>query len=202
VALSADHGFLPLPELTKRRDPAAPGGRVSRAKILDQLNAAVNAKFGRTGGAPLVHRVEGCSLWLDRAALSLPGAPEARRVLGIVGRELAVTWKDAVERTVVEGGSMHDRDARNAYVPGRSGDLFIVPRYGVLFSATGLGTSHGTPWEYDTHVPLIFWGAGIKPRMVSSPTTPYDLAPTLAHLLCVRLPDATGTPLLNEGSVP
>ncbi len=202
VALSADHGFLPVPESTKRHDPNAPGGRVSRTKILDQLNAAVNAKLERTAGAPLIFRFEGCSLWLDKVALAQPGAPDARRVLDIVRHELATTWKDAIEQTIVEDGAFPSsgagdlaRDARNAYVPGRSGELFVIPRYGVLLSSTGLGTSHGSPWEYDTHVPLIFWGGGVKAHMISLATTPYDLAPTLASWLAIDLPDATGTRL-------
>jgi hypothetical protein len=153
----------------------------------------VDAKLGRTGGTPLVYRLEGCSLWLDRAALAATGAPSPRRVLDIVRSELATTWKDVIAKTMGEGD--HSPEARNSHVPGRSGDLFVIPRFGVLLSATGLGTSHGSPWEYDTHVPLIFWGGRVKARVFSAPTTPYDLAPTLASWLGVDLPDATGNRL-------
>jgi hypothetical protein len=204
VALSADHGFLPLPEATERHDPAARGRRVADVKILKQLNEAVNAELKRAADAPpLVYRFEGCSLWLDRAALAAGGAGDAKRVLAIVRRELATTWKDLVLRTLVVSGPFRqrstdevERDAWNARVPGRSGDLFVVARYGVLVDPyAGKGSSHGTPWEYDTHVPMIFWGGGITPRAVSAPSTPYDLAPTLARRLGIDLPDATGTAL-------
>jgi len=203
VALSADHGFLPLPEATQRRNPKAGGARIADGKILDQLNAAVNAELKRTDRTPLVYRLEGCSLWLDRAALAAKGAPDAKRVLAIVGRELATTWKHAVLRTFVVDGafpvSTADevvRRARNARFHGRSGDLFVVARYGVLVDPYGgTGSSHGTPWDYDTHVPMIFWGGGIAPRVISAPSTPYDLAPTLGSWLSVDLPDATGTSL-------
>jgi hypothetical protein len=201
VALSADHGFLPLPEATKRRDPKAGGARVSDGTILDQLNAAVNAKLKRTDATPLVYRLEGCGLWLDRAALAAKGAPDAKRVLAIVRRELATTWKDVVLQTYVVKGAFPARVADdvvrrawNARFPGRSGDLFVVPRYGVLVDPYGgKGSSHGSPWDYDTHVPLIFWGGGIAPRVMPAPSTPYDLAPTLGSWLGVDLPDATGT---------
>jgi predicted AlkP superfamily pyrophosphatase or phosphodiesterase len=210
VALSADHGFLPLPEATKRRDPGTPGGRVADVKILDQLNAAVNAALKRTGAPPLVYRYEGCSLWLDRVALAQPGAPDPKRVLDIVRHELATTWKGVIERTFVvdtgiSSGSRNElvRRAWNARVPGRSGDLFVVPRYGVLIDPYGgTGSSHGTPWEYDTHVPLLFWGGGVVPRTLSAPATPYDLAPTLASWLGIELPDATGNRLDVWGQVP
>ena len=71
-----------------------------------------------------------------------------------------------------------------------------MPKEGVLVGPDGgKGSSHGTPWEYDIHVPMILWGGGIPPRVLSAPSTPYDLAPTLASFLGVDLPDATGTPL-------
>ena len=185
VAFSADHGFLPLAEASKHR--------VTEVTLLAQLNAAVNAKLGRAGGAPLVYRLEGCSLWLDRVALAAPGAPDPRRVLEIVRHELATTFKDAVAETMLPGD--HAREARNSYVAGRSGDLFVVPRFGVLLNSSGLGTSHGSPWEYDAHVPMIFWGGGVRARVFSTPSTPYDAAPTLASWLGIELPDATGTRL-------
>lgn len=203
VALSADHGFLPLPEATKRADPSAPALRVRDVTILAQLNAAVNAELSRKGGTPLVYRFEACSVWLDRAALAVRGAPDADRVLGIVKRELAGRWKDVILRTfdidgalAVKSGDEVATRVWNARVPGRCGDLFAVPRYGVLVDPyDGKGSSHGTPWEYDTHVPLIFWGGGVGPRELTAPSTPYDLAPTMAAWLGLELPDATGTRL-------
>ncbi len=202
VALSADHGFLRTPEATERRDPKYRGRRVADIKIQKQLNKAVNAELRRAADAPpLVNRFEGCSLWLDRPALSTKGGASAGRVLAIVRQELATTWKDVVLRTLVVDGPFPDRTsddvaraAWNARVPGRSGDLFVVPRYGFLVDPyDGLGSSHGTPWEYDTHVPMIVWGGGVAPRTISTPSTPYDLAPTLGSWLGVDLPDATGT---------
>jgi len=203
VALSADHGFLPLPEATRRADPAAPALRVRDVTILAQLNAAVNAELERAAAPPLVYRFEGCSLWLDRAALAAPGAPSADRVLGIVKHELAGTWKDVILRTFDIDGPPATKPTDelstrvwNARVPGRCGDLFAVSRFGVLVDPyDGKGSSHGTPWEYDTHVPLVFWGGGVGAREVTAASTPYDLAPTMAAWLGLGLPDATGTPL-------
>lgn len=204
VAFSADHGFRPLPEATRRRDPKAPAGRLSEKTTLEQLNAAVSAELERAPAAPpLVYRFEGCSLWLDRAALAMPGAPDAKRVLAIVRHRLSTTWKDVVLRTFVVDAATPARSrdeivrrASHARVPGRSGDLFVVPRFGVLVDPyDGKGSSHGSPWEYDIHVPMIFWGGGVAPHLIASPSTPYDLAPTLGAWLGVELPDATGRSL-------
>ena len=162
----------------KRRSIASTEG-----KILAQLNAAVDAKLGRTGGARLVHALEGCSLWLDRAALAAPGAPDRGACSTSSGTSWRRRGRTPSRETMLPDD--HARKARDSYVPGRSGDLFVIPRYGVWLSSSGLGTSHGSSWEYDTHVPLIFWGGGVKPRVLPRPTTPYDIAPTLAAWLGV-----------------
>jgi arylsulfatase A-like enzyme len=59
------------------------------------------------------------------------------------------------------------------------------------------GTGHGSHHDYDTHVPLVFWGGAFTPRVVTGDSTPYDVAPTLGALLGVALPDAAGTSRLR-----
>ena len=82
--------------------------------------------------------------------------------------------------------------------PERSGDAFLVPRPGVLMHwDPGRGSHHGSHHAYDTHVPLVFWGTPFPAGRKDRETTPYDLAPTLAELLGVTLPDATGRSLLG-----
>jgi arylsulfatase A-like enzyme len=71
----------------------------------------------------------------------------------------------------------------------RSGDLYIVQEPYDLFDATG--TSHGTPYDYDTHVPVIFLGPGIKPGIYSKAVAPNDIAPTLAQILGVQEPSGS-----------
>lgn len=193
LALSADHGFLPL----------ASAVRVADTEIVDELNATIDAELLRKDAPRLVHRLDSCSLYLDRSQFARQGAPGAKRVLAIVRRELETTWKKVVLRTFVVHGSFRGRrkddlarQAWNDRVVGRAGDLYVVLRPGVLIDPyKGKGTSHGTPWDYDTHVPLIFWGGGIVPRRFNAPCAPYDLAPTLASRLGITLPDATGTAL-------
>ena len=199
VVLSADHGMLPLPE--DARAGGVPALRIKDTKIVAALNAAVDARLGLDAGAAPVYRLEGSFLWLDRAWLAKPGAPDAAKVLAAVRDELARTWKDAIERTIVVGDPFPPigddatlARAWNALVPGRCGDLFVIARPGVLIDPyDGTGTSHGTPWDYDTHVPLIYWGGGIAPATLAQPSTPYDIAPTVASWIGVSLPQATGT---------
>ena len=88
-----------------------------------------------------------------------------------------------------------DRDVRfalNDYDPVRSGEALLIPRRGVILYPDARGSTHGSQYEYDTHVPLIFWGGGVKAGVSDAERTPYDFAPTVGKLLGVTLPDAVG----------
>ena len=94
-------------------------------------------------------------------------------------------------------GDQGAREALASYMPGRSGDIVLVPRAYWFFSSDGstTGTSHGTPYDYDRHVPLIFFGAGISRGEFLRAASPADLAPTLAFLCGVTLPAPDGVVL-------
>ena len=83
--------------------------------------------------------------------------------------------------------------ARLSYMPGRSGDIVVIPK--PYWMAQSTGTTHGTPYLYDQHVPVVFFGAGIRPGRYNVPAAPLDVAPTLAHLAGFTMPQATGRPL-------
>ncbi len=69
----------------------------------------------------------------------------------------------------------------------------VVPqRYYVIGAATATGTTHGTQHPYDQQVPLIFFGAQVKPGRYQTPSTPADLAPTIAATVGLQLPGADG----------
>ena len=82
------------------------------------------------------------------------------------------------------------RPSALSHYEGRSGDLkMLVRAYWITSSST---TTHGTGHRYDTHVPLILYGFGIKKGEYLDQVAPIDLAPTLAFLTEVTLPDAMG----------
>jgi arylsulfatase A-like enzyme len=78
------------------------------------------------------------------------------------------------------------RRVLRSYNAQRSGDLEILLEPYWMRSRTG--TTHGTPYNYDTHIPLMFMGPGIRPGRYDAPTALNDLAPTLATLLSVETP--------------
>jgi arylsulfatase A-like enzyme len=79
--------------------------------------------------------------------------------------------------------------------PQKSADIFPLVSPNYLYK-TPYGTSHGTPYDYDTHVPLIFSQKHFKLNSIDSPSETVDIAATIARLLKVEIPSACdGTPL-------
>jgi len=86
---------------------------------------------------------------------------------------------------------------RNNYHVSRSGDIYIIQEpYWFLFDKGPVAAMHGSPWRYDTHVPIIFMGPGIQSKTVHRRVHPVDVAPTIAALLGMTPPgSAQGSPL-------
>lgn len=83
------------------------------------------------------------------------------------------------------------------YDPVQNGDIVILEKPGYIeYSSTG--TSHGTPYTYDTHVPLIFYGNGIKKGQSFDKKDITQIAPTLSQLLKITYPNGTEAILLEE----
>jgi hypothetical protein len=78
----------------------------------------------------------------------------------------------------------------------RSGDVFITLNPGYIEWSRKVGTSHGTHYNYDTHVPLFFYGLGISSRQIYDKVNICDIAPTLSVLMNIGFPNAcTGNPI-------
>jgi len=124
---------------------------------------------------------------------------EVQQVAAAAVRELPHIYR-VYTRTELRRGAgiddMVDRRVRNGFHYQRASDLFIVAEPYWLFEASG--TSHGTPYNYDSHVPVIFFGAGIKPGRYDNRIAVNDIAPTLATMLDVETPSGAGGRVLNE----
>ena len=90
------------------------------------------------------------------------------------------------------------RKVLNGYFKGRSGDYYIVLKPGWVHHI-GKGTTHGSGYSYDTHVPLLFMGSGVKHGSSNQPVNIRDIAPTITTLINVSFPNGTtGKPLRFE----
>lgn len=210
VVLSADHGVAePVEEgLAEGHD----AGRI----VLSQLEASptVLALEKRFGGK-FIAQNSPPFVYLDREALARRRV-DPRRVASALAAELAKAPGVAAAWTreqVESGAKLPVRDAqpgvdvsravRRSFHPGRSGDVYVVARPGWQIAHEGAGalpyaTGHGTPWSYDTAVPLVFAGAGLPARTIAGPADPVDVAPTLAGLAGVPAPEmASGRVLVK-----
>jgi len=89
------------------------------------------------------------------------------------------------------------RQVQRNFHPSRSGDIYITQQpYWFMFESGPIVSMHGSPWKYDTHVPVIFAGAEIDGETVHRLVHPVDVVPPIANFLGMTPPSsATGSPL-------
>jgi predicted AlkP superfamily pyrophosphatase or phosphodiesterase len=205
IVLSADHGVDEIPEV--RSSERFDAGRFYPDKLREQMNRAMATRFGVT--ADLVAGFVPPGLYLDRgriAALKLDFvaveaalATEMRTVSGVAH---ALTRSDLLAGRLPDTALM--RRMQRAFHPERSGDVVIVQKqFWYLYSeAECCGAMHGSPYSYDTHVPVIFTGAGIAPAAITRAVEPASVAPTIAALLGIEMPSGSSAPVLDELAIP
>jgi hypothetical protein len=196
VVLTADHGVSPMPEVNQARH--MPGGRMPSGIVRDTVQAALTQKYG--AGNWILSPGE-YSLYLnlnlireknlDRAAVN-QSAAEAALTIPHVARAYT-------REQLVNGAVQSDRLGRrvvNGFNVKRSADVSLLLEPYWLYGAHG--TSHGTPYGYDSHVPVIFMGPGIKAGRIDETIAVNDIAPTLATLLEIETPSGSSGRVLSE----
>lgn len=195
LALSADHGVAPT--LVQSRDP---GMARLDAKNIDAkaLKGAIETVLtGRWGAGEWLGKDE--ELFLNRETLRAKNVrvEDAVRLAG----ETALTVPGVLGYVSPWDSHASEQTAqayRLSYFPGRSPDLHIVPEPFALFDGDRGGTTHGTPYTYDTQVPLILVGAPFTPGDYYERASPADLAPTLAAALKIHPPALSTGRVLAE----
>lgn len=194
--MTADHGVAPLPEVNQSRNMQ--GGRLSRAALFTTINDALTAKYGAgkwitatSGPIPYLNRELIAEKHLDPAEVE-EAAAEALRTLPHVFR--VYTREHLLKGQVLE--DYVSRAVRNGFYRQRSGDIIVIPEAYFLYETAG--TSHGTPFNYDNHVPVIFMGPGVKAGHYYEPIAVNDIAPTLATIVGVEAPSGSVGRILRE----
>lgn len=204
VALTADHGVLPLPEWIleqgRSRCPVA-GGRVDPKPIVADLNAELSERFGGDA-ATAWFKLASSRLSLNRKHVAAMGTDPAEVIeLARARLESEAGIARAWTRDEVLSGAGPEPMAtlyRNSWNQ-RTGDIAIQVAEDCLLAGLRIATSHGSPYVYDRAVPLIFWGPGVEPGRIQGPAATVDIAPTLARLLGIPMPDdLDGRPLPLE----
>jgi hypothetical protein len=202
MALSADHGIAPLPEFAKTlRLPAA---NLDAKALREQINSLLSKKYSKK--ADYVLDVDYPLAWLNEDAFA--GTPTGKKE-----SDAETDAGEAMKQAGLAGYFTKSRLAR-----GEAPATEIGRRYAHSYSPEGgwyvigipnpfqvgitKGTDHATPFSYDTHVPLAFYGLAFQPGIYRTHAEPVDLAVTLASLLGINAPaQATGR-VLTEALQP
>jgi hypothetical protein len=129
---------------------------------------------------------------LDRQVVAAAIAGELTKIDVIGG---AIANNNSVENNLSGAGAAIQHNNH----PLRSGDIYVFQRpYWFMFDRGAVAAMHGSPWRYDTHVPIIFAGQGIKPAQVDRLVHPIDVAPTQSALLRITAPAGAEGSVLQE----
>ncbi len=200
LALTADHGVCPLPEVSQSRGVEA--ARLGDGLLKGGAEAFLAEKYGTTGhAAKWIEGTAGGWITLNRKLIQ-----EQRQDPAAVEEELARWLRRQPGVQAVYTNAQLSRDSmaydavgqrmRRSYYPPRSGDLAVVSKpYYLFVGPFTTGTTHGTPHSYDTHVPLLVYGPGVMGGPRDEAVTPQAIAAIFAHFLGIAPPAKAEAPV-------
>jgi arylsulfatase A-like enzyme len=200
VVVTADHGVSPVPEVNAERK--MPGGRIDKKEYLGTIQAALAKKFGE--GKWLVGTQES-GFYFNKELIAQkkvkPTAVEdeaasAAMTLPYVAR--TYTRTQLLRHEAAQ--SLIDEYVARAFYPQRGPDVIVIMKPYYLSGVSGTG--HGSPYDYDSHVPLIFYGSKVKAGVYSERVGISDVAPTLAAILQVETPSGNVGHVLDQVAEP
>lgn len=196
VFLTADHAVANIPDFAKKHK--IPGGLVSEAGLKKELGQHL-LKQGLDD--KLIAAIGEYNVHFNHQLMDSLGIPQ-EKLVKIVSNYIeqkpgilqVVESRKAASAALPE--QLRERIV-NGFNPQRSGDLFIVTKSGYM-DGYATGTNHGVFYNYDAHIPLLWYGNGIKKGQVNSVNYMTDVAPTVTTLLGIQMPSgAIGKPILE-----
>ncbi|MEX2299586.1 MAG: alkaline phosphatase family protein [Bryobacterales bacterium] len=199
LVFTATHGTPPLPDDAAKQGLTA--GRVNGEDVVQAINNAIREEFDPSLS---VEKYVYPFVYLNGHAQDL-STSDFRRLLDVAGRGATRVTGVASYFTPGSGRTPATiwEKLRRSWHPARSGDLMLVYEpYFVEQFGTGRGTSSGSLYRYDTDVPLIFFGTGVKAGRFESEVDATAVAPTIAALLGVPAPTSATGKVLSEALLP
>jgi predicted AlkP superfamily pyrophosphatase or phosphodiesterase len=199
VVLTADHGVMPLVEVLKRRGIDA--RRATPAELKGPVDEALSRRF--PGAEGVLAYYDAPHFYLDPEAMARQHIAredvettiaEALKSTGLV--EAVYTRRQMLGEAPAEGAAVEL--FRSAFFEPRSPQILVETRPYVYLDDYPGGTGHGTPHDYDRHVPIVFRGIGVKPGTYEGECGPEDIAVTLGRLIGVDYPMQDARRVLSE----
>lgn len=200
IALSADHGVSPLPQQVRKLH--IPAESLDRNKIETEINHAVGAKFGHTG---LYVKSDYPLFWLDQQSFAALHVSEraAEQAVGEAAERAADLRGYYTKWQLAAGDAPNTALGRkylNSYSP--EGNWYVMGIPNIYTVGVAAGTDHVSPYSYDTHVPLAFYGLAFQAGTYRNSVEPVDMAVTLASLLGINAPTHAVGRVLTEALAP
>ena len=201
IALSADHGVSSLPDAVKKlRIPAA---NLDATKLEAQINSAMAAKFSPGHPASYV-KLDYPLAWLDEDAFTAAHVREHDAEVAVGEAMKQAGSRDYYTKSQLAQGAVPNtalgKKYLNSYSP--EGSWYVMGVPDIFTVGPGKGTDHTSPYSYDTHVPLAFYGLPFQAGTYRTSAEPVDLAATLASLLGINAPSHSVGRVLTESLAP
>ncbi|HEX6805433.1 MAG TPA: alkaline phosphatase family protein [Terriglobales bacterium] len=201
IALSADHGVSFLPDAAQKLH--IPAANLGKANLDQQINTTLTAKF--SPGHPATYlRFDYPVAWLDNNAFAAVHVSEqdAEKSAGEAIKQAGL--RGYFTKSQLAAGEVPNtelgRKYLNSYSPLGSWFVMGIPNFYNVGSSSG--TDHASPYNYDTHVPLAFYGVPFQPGTYRGRAEPVDMAPTLASLLGINPPTHSIGRVLTDALAP
>jgi Type I phosphodiesterase / nucleotide pyrophosphatase len=200
VFLTADHAVAEVPQYLK--DNRIPAGNFAVSSLEVNLNDFLQKYFP---GKKIIEMISNDQIFLNQDLFA--GDPKSAGIDLLIATELIGNYLQSVEgvaqvfsKTVLKQGAYNETGTKGMMVRGynfkRSGDIAYQLEPHWISGGGAQGTTHGSAYSYDTHVPILFYGKGIKQGHSSSFHAITDIAPTLSVLLKIKFPSGcTGQPI-------
>jgi len=194
--LTADHGVAHVPGFMQKN--RLPAGTVDDEAHIKEMNQQILQRFGLSGVVKLAYNYQ---FTLDQKKLDSPGVNKMAVLEFIRQYSMSIPGIDRIfpvrELELEPLPSVIRERLANGYHPRRSGDLQVIFRAGWIDGGP-TGTTHGLWNPYDSHIPLMWYGKHIQPGRSHAEVYMTDIAPTLASLLRIQMPNGCiGRPILS-----
>ncbi len=196
VFLTADHGAVHNPNYLKKL--GIPAGYFKLDQVSIRVDSALTETYGIIG---LIESYSNNQIFLNDSLIRANHLKKAEVEKTVSDAALAYNGVyQTFTRTQLSNADYTSNLSEIVYAGFNqklSGDVLVIPRPGWMSYPT-TGTSHGSPFNYDTHVPLIFFGHNVHRGFTDLKTTIKDIAPTISSMIGIQMPNAaTGQPILE-----
>jgi predicted AlkP superfamily pyrophosphatase or phosphodiesterase len=202
IALSADHGIAPLPSVASKLH--LPAANLDVGSLGTQINKTLATKFAAGKTVEFVKSFDYPVAWLNDEAFSFLRIKEedAERAVGEAMKQVGL--RGYFTRTQLAQGTVPDTELGHKYLHSYSpeGGWYVMGVPAPFTVGGSKGTDHSTPYTYDTHVPLAFYGLPFQLGAFRTHAEPVDLAVTIASLLGINAPTHAVGRVLTEAMAP